>query len=93
MKSKVLVCCNSIVRENYISGEALARLEQLADWDWLPSEGTSSRTDLWGGDSDAILESIRRKLFVLSDGLRVVCGHGPDTTIGEERRSNPFAAV
>ena len=51
------------------------------------------RTDLWGGDTETILDSIRRKLFVLPDGLRVVCGHGPDTTIGEERRSNPFAAV
>ncbi len=51
------------------------------------------RTDLWGGDTETILDSIRRKLFVLSDGLRVVCGHGPDTTIGEERTSNPFAAV
>jgi hydroxyacylglutathione hydrolase len=51
------------------------------------------RTDLWGGDTEMILDSIRRKLFVLPDGLRVVCGHGPDTTIGEERRSNPFAAV
>jgi hydroxyacylglutathione hydrolase len=51
------------------------------------------RTDLWGGDTETILDSIRRKLFVLPDGLRVVCGHGPDTTIGEERRSNPFAAA
>ncbi|HEY3173013.1 MAG TPA: MBL fold metallo-hydrolase [Thermoanaerobaculia bacterium] len=51
------------------------------------------RTDLWGGDTDTILDSIRRKLFALPDDLRVVCGHGPDTTIGEERRSNPFAAL
>jgi glyoxylase-like metal-dependent hydrolase (beta-lactamase superfamily II) len=48
------------------------------------------RTDLWGGDTDTILESIREKLFSLPPGLRVVCGHGPDTTIGEERRENPF---
>ncbi len=51
------------------------------------------RTDLWGGDTDTILDSIRRKLFVFPEGLRVVCGHGPDTTIGDERRSNPFAAL
>lgn len=51
------------------------------------------RTDLWGGDTDTILASIRDKLFGLSAETRVVCGHGPDTTIGEERRSNPFAAV
>lgn len=51
------------------------------------------RTDLWGGDTDTILASIRQKLFVLPAQLRVVCGHGPDTTIGEERTSNPFAAL
>jgi glyoxylase-like metal-dependent hydrolase (beta-lactamase superfamily II) len=48
------------------------------------------RTDLWGGDTDTILQSIREKLFTLPADLRVVCGHGPDTTIGEERRENPF---
>jgi hydroxyacylglutathione hydrolase len=51
------------------------------------------RTDLWGGDTDTILASIREKLFPLAPETRVVCGHGPDTTIGEERRSNPFASV
>jgi len=48
------------------------------------------RTDLWGGDAETILTSIREKLFTLPPELRVVCGHGPDTTIGEERRENPF---
>jgi hydroxyacylglutathione hydrolase len=48
------------------------------------------RTDLWGGDTATILASIREKLFPLPEGTRVVCGHGPDTTIGEERRENPF---
>ncbi|MEO8348525.1 MAG: MBL fold metallo-hydrolase [Acidobacteriota bacterium] len=48
------------------------------------------RTDLWGGDTETILASIREKLLTLPAELRVVCGHGPDTTIGEERRENPF---
>jgi len=48
------------------------------------------RTDLWGGDTAQILESIRQKLFSLDPETPVVCGHGPGTTIGEERRSNPF---
>jgi hydroxyacylglutathione hydrolase len=48
------------------------------------------RTDLWGGDTETILTSIREKLFTLPPELRVVCGHGPDTTIGDERRENPF---
>jgi hydroxyacylglutathione hydrolase len=50
------------------------------------------RTDLWGGDTETILASIRRRLYVLSPETRVVCGHGPDTTIGEERKSNPFVS-
>ncbi len=51
------------------------------------------RTDLWGGDTDAILESIRGRLFTLDAGTPVVCGHGPGTTIGEEKRLNPFAGL
>jgi glyoxylase-like metal-dependent hydrolase (beta-lactamase superfamily II) len=51
------------------------------------------RTDLWGGDTDLILASIREKLFRLPEDLPVVCGHGPGTTIGEERRLNPFASL
>jgi glyoxylase-like metal-dependent hydrolase (beta-lactamase superfamily II) len=39
---------------------------------------------------DQIVASIRRRLFSLAPDTRVVCGHGPDTTIGEERRENPF---
>jgi glyoxylase-like metal-dependent hydrolase (beta-lactamase superfamily II) len=51
------------------------------------------RTDLWGGDTRAILSSIREKLFRLPGDLAVICGHGPETTIDEEKRLNPFAAV
>lgn len=51
------------------------------------------RTDLWGGDTAKILSSIREKLFALPGEVPVVCGHGPGTTIGEEKRLNPFAAL
>jgi hydroxyacylglutathione hydrolase len=51
------------------------------------------RTDLRGGDTQAILASIRGKLFSLPGATPVVCGHGPGTTIDEERRLNPFAAL
>jgi hydroxyacylglutathione hydrolase len=51
------------------------------------------RTDLWGGDTATILESIREKLYSLPRDLRVICGHGPDTTIGEERTQNPFVTA
>lgn len=48
------------------------------------------RTDLPGGDSDLILRSIRERLFALPPDTRVIPGHGPATTIYEERRQNPF---
>lgn len=48
------------------------------------------RTDLWGGSMEQILHSIRSQLFTLPGGLRVIPGHGPDTTIAEEGRRNPF---
>lgn len=48
------------------------------------------RTDLPGGNFDQIIESIQSRLFTLPDETRVIPGHGPTTTIGEERRDNPF---
>ena len=48
------------------------------------------RSDLPGGDHEQLLQSIREKLMVLPDDVKVYSGHGPVTTIGEERRENPF---
>ncbi len=48
------------------------------------------RTDLPGGDHETLLKNIREKLFVLPDETIVYSGHGPKTTIGEEKRENPF---
>jgi hydroxyacylglutathione hydrolase len=48
------------------------------------------RTDLPGGDLDTLLASICNVLFPLGDEVKVYCGHGPETTIGQEKRSNPF---
>ncbi len=52
--------------------------------------GPIGRTDLPGGDLDVLLTSIRKVLFTFADNTVVHSGHGPDTTIGAERRSNPF---
>lgn len=52
--------------------------------------GSIGRTDLPGGDGRAILRSLRDRLLILPDTTRVVPGHGPETTIGRERESNPF---
>ena len=51
------------------------------------------RTDLWGGDPEQIVSSIRERLFSLPEEVPVVCGHGRDTTIGEEKRLNPFVGL
>lgn len=52
--------------------------------------GSIGRTDLPGGDYDTLIASIRNVLFPLGDDAIVHSGHGPDTTIGRERRTNPF---
>lgn len=52
--------------------------------------GSIGRTDLPGGDYRVLMSSIRNKLLRLSDDCTVYSGHGPDTTIGTERASNPF---
>lgn len=52
--------------------------------------GSIGRTDFPGGNYDLLLSNIREKLFPLGDDVRVFTGHGPETTIGRERRFNPF---
>lgn len=51
------------------------------------------RTDLPGGNFDTLINSIHKKLFVLPDNVIVYPGHGPSTTIGEEKVHNPFCAL
>jgi hydroxyacylglutathione hydrolase len=52
--------------------------------------GSIGRTDLPGGDSEQIMDSLHSRLMALPDETNVLPGHGSVTTIGEERRSNPF---
>lgn len=54
--------------------------------------GSIGRTDLPGGDYDQLIASIRKNVLSLGDDFTVYCGHGPETTIGRERRNNPFLA-
>ena len=54
-------------------------------------QGSIGRTDFPGGDYDTLIRAIRYKLFTLGDDVRFVPGHGPMSTFGDERRSNPFA--
>jgi len=52
--------------------------------------GSIGRTDLPGGDFPTLIDSIHNKLMNLADDFEVLCGHGPKTTIGNERNFNPF---
>jgi len=52
--------------------------------------GSIGRTDLPGGNPHQIIRSIHELLLPLADDTRVITGHGPETTVGEERESNPF---
>jgi hydroxyacylglutathione hydrolase len=52
--------------------------------------GSVGRTDLPGGSTEQLLDSIMNKLLPLGDDVEVYSGHGPTTTIGQERKTNPF---
>ena len=52
--------------------------------------GSVGRTDIPGGDHAALIASIKTKLLPLGDEVAFLCGHGPMSSIGEERETNPF---
>jgi hydroxyacylglutathione hydrolase len=66
---------------------AAARFAILGD---VLFRGSVGRTDFPYGDHEALIFSIREKLLPLGDDLAFICGHGPGSTIGVERRTNPF---
>jgi len=53
-------------------------------------EGSIGRTDLWGADSKTLLNSIKTKLYTLPDDVKIYPGHGESSTIGDEKKYNPF---
>ena len=53
-------------------------------------KGSIGRTDLWGGNLDTLMDSIRTKLLPLGDNTVIYPGHGEDSNIGTERKNNPF---
>lgn len=53
-------------------------------------QGSIGRTDLPGGNHEQLIASIKDKLFPLGDDVSFICGHGPGSTIGRERQTNPF---
>lgn len=55
--------------------------------------GSIGRTDFPDGDHNQLISGIRSKLFILPDDTILLPGHGPETTVGEEKRNNPFAGI
>ena len=53
-------------------------------------QGSIGRSDLPGGDHATLIQSIKTKLLPLSDDMAFICGHGPTSTIGHERATNPY---
>ena len=70
--------CFHLLAENVVIGGDVLFREGVGRWD-LPE-----------GDGDLLLKGIRQKLFPLDEAITVLPGHGPSTTIGWERRNNPF---
>ncbi|ACS85431.1 MBL fold metallo-hydrolase [Musicola paradisiaca] len=64
-----------------------ARLAQVGD---VLFRGGVGRSDFPGGNHDALINSIQTQLFPLGDDITFIPGHGPTSTFGEERRTNPF---
>jgi len=69
--------CSFSCNEFLFSGDTLFR-------------GSIGRTDLWGGDFSQISRSIKERLYSLDEDTTVICGHGPKTSIGVERKNNAF---
>ena len=86
-------------REDGILGERMRQQASIVLYDQKDGfmiagdvlfQGSIGRTDLPGGSHKDLVEGIKNKLMPLPDSTVVLPGHGPETTIGEEKRSNPF---
>ena len=86
LRFKVLHCPGH-TRGHVVLAEETEKAVFVGDCLFLGSIG---RTDLPGGDSERLMDSINDKIIALGDEFTVYSGHGPETTIANERKSNPF---
>ena len=77
MRPRVLICANKDVRERYVVGEAVGRLDALAEWEWLPSEGVCTKPGVWGGPSEDPADAERLRGNVGDVDALVVCHGSP----------------
>ena len=68
------------------------RVSKLAQVGDVLFNGSIGRTDFPKGDYNTLIHSIREKLFPLGDDVSFICGHGPMSTFGQERATNPFVS-
>src|SRR5918911_1848084 len=93
---EVLEVDNIRLRSLYTPGHAPGHLAFYVEEGNLVFSGDAlfarsiGRTDLPGGSTDVLMQSISEKLLTLPDETRVLSGHGPETTVGQERMYNPF---
>lgn len=78
-----------LVNYHLINNQTANSDSLLISGDTIFNEGIG-RTDLWGGSYGALVKSIREKIYTLPNGLEIICGHGGNTTVGHEKRYNPF---
>ena len=69
--------------------DANTQLAQVGD---VLFKGGIGRTDFPRGDFDTLIHSIKHNLFLLGDDVRFIPGHGPMSTLGEERENNPYVS-
>jgi len=72
------------------AGSVTYKLDDMLFVGDLIFAGSIGRTDLPGGDYNTIIDSIESKIFTLPDNYKIYPGHGPVTTVGKEKSSNPF---
>lgn len=76
-RPRVLLCANDTVRNEYWTGEAIARLESFADWEWLRSVGVANRPGVWGGPSEDAAEIAALKVKLVDYDALIVCHGSP----------------
>ena len=76
-RPRILLCANTNVRNVYWSGEGLARLDAVADWEWLPSEGVCTRPGVWGGPSDDPADRAQLIAKIGEFDILVICHGAP----------------
>ena len=87
---------NTVLKALLMPGHSPASLSYFSENDRFLLSGdvlfwqSIGRTDLPGGDWETLVKSIREQIFTTPDDTRLLSGHGPETTVGEEKRSNPF---